>query len=578
MPDDLDDFFAELDAVAARPPAPLPTQLHPRGVADPISIGLPGSEKSQLGDTQPGLRDVSDVSGIPDVEESQAGVFSGSSLDDFFGDAPVGTAAVADTLSSFFGSDICAAENAMGGKSASATLATETAGTAGAAGATRSTGLASAATSLAADSAEANTLGDTAPVMRHTLLCNLSLCPRSSVHGGRFGSGEAVLGPGSWCKVVLRLNEPRQTVELQSWQLPSLAGGGANASGSFAGAVTESVVLSFWKGRAPAELEFTLWLTSHDADNSIHPDDDGSTVVWHRAGTHILKLEVLPLFASTAVPLDDLSHVLRATASVSVRPTDCDILPDPLTKHSRRDEWGFSVELCDPAPTPTAMQTESESVGRDHRRSMQWQRALRRAIQAEKSGADGTQQREYRKELRRICCAGVPSPHRGHAWYVLSGARDKALASTNVGQTAAGSRSTGKVSLSEYSEYQAKLAEAREEIAWYANGGAARLRAKSRATVHGGARLCGMAGGPVGTYTAALIRQNNATNEPGASAQSSINDFGMQLQPSNSGEVGVEVSSVAPGSPAEYAGEMLTRTDIHTQLFVLAGHVCKTEN
>ena len=568
MPDDLDDFFAELDAVAARPPAPLPTQMDPRGVADPSSLGIPGPATSQLGDTQPGLRDVSDAgTGIPSVEESQAGGFSGSSLDDFFGDAP----AVADTLGEFFGSDISAA-HAMGGRPASATLASETAGTAGAACATSATGVASAARPLVAGSAEANTLGGTAPVMRHTLLCNLSLSPRPSVRGARTGSGEAVLGPGSWCKVVLRLNEPRQTVELQSWQLPSLAGDEGNASGSFAGAVTESVLLSFWKGRVPAELEFTLWLTSHDADNSIHPDDDGSTVAWHRAGTHILALEPLPLFASIAVPLDDLSHVLRGSASVSVRPTDCDILPDPETKHSRRDEWGFSVELCDPAPTPTGVQTESESVGRDHRRSMQWQRALRRATQAEKSGADGTQQREYRKELRRICCAGVPSPHRGHAWYVLSGARDKALASANTGQTAAGGgRSSGKVCPS---EYQAKLAEAREEIAWYANGGAARLRAKTRATVHGGARLCGMAGGPVGTYTAALIRQCNATNEqPGAGAISAINDFGMELHPSSTGEAGVVVSSVAPGSPAEYAGAVLTRTAIHTHL-LCAGWTC----
>lgn len=539
MPDDIDDFFAELDAVAdqvqqevasACAPAPVPTPTP----ADFITVPAPASDNTSAATASSGL------------------------LDDFFGGRPASaaetdtcTTAPAETLTEFFGggtsiSSIAPAQHAGNvAPELSSTVASDTAEVPGAA----------TATATPVDRAEADMLDDTSSVMRHTLLLSLSLCRLPTCDTvARSASGEAVLGPGSWCKIVLQLNEPRQTVELQSWQLLPFAADGTDASESSAGTVAESVLLSFWKGRSPPELKLTLWFTSHDADNSIHPDDDGAIVAYHRGGTQIVALERLPLFASTVLPVDDLSQVLRASVSVSVRPTDCDILPDPDTKHSRRDDWGFSVELCNPAPTPTGAQTESESLGRDHRKSMQWQRALRRATQAERSGADGAQQRECRRELRRICCAGVPSPHRGYAWYVLSGAREKALASGSTERTSAGGFDSG--SANDQSEYRAKLAEAREEIAWYANGGAARLRAKTRATVHGGARLCGAASGPVGTYTAAMIRQYTPEDDqPEDSEHFSISDFGMRFHASDTFEV--VVSSVVPGSPAEHAGEVL---------------------
>jgi hypothetical protein len=535
MPDEIDDFFAELDAVASQveqevAPARVPAQVPLPVAADAIAAPAPASD------------------------DTAAKALSGS-LDDFFGQASAAGAVESSTCTAvFLGSNtstsgIAQAQNASSVCPERQTVALETSEAAGEASAP-------GAVATPVDGAEANVLGYASPVKRHTVLLGVSLCHRPTCDTlTRSASGEAVLGPGSWCKIVLQLNEPRQTVELQSWQLPPLAADGMDASDSLF-TIAESVLLSFWKGRSPPELELTLWFTSHDADNSIHPDDAGATVTYHRGGTHIVALEPLPLFVSTVMPLDDLSHVLRASASVSVRPTDCDILPDPETKHSRRDDWGFSVELCNPAPTPTGAQTESETVGRHHRKSMQWQRALRRATQAEKSGADGAQQREHRRELRRICCAGVPSPHRGYAWYVLSGARDKALASGSTGQVAAGSSYTGGTNDS--SEYRAKLAEAREEIAWYANGGAARLRAKTRATVHGGARLYGVASGPVGTYTAAMIRQDNdATDRSEDSEQLSSSDFGMQFRPSDTEEIEVLVSSVSTDSPADHAGEKL---------------------
>lgn len=556
MPDEIDDFFAELDAVAeqvqqqaasarAVVPAPEPAPV-------PVAVKVESS-----------LRVAAESTTGAAAEKN-----SSASLDYLFGDgAPAGpvasdtpTAARADALSEFFGGDT-GTPSVPPAQSPISNLRPEYPNSdskpAEGARAVGAAEVVSSATPL--DGVEASQIGDTSTVLRHTLLCNLSLCRRASCDGiSRSGSGEAVMGPGSWCKVVLELNEPQQTVDLQSWQLQPNAVVGADTSEALGVTVAETVLLSFWKGRAPPKIELTLWFTSCDADNSNHPDDDSPSVAWHRAGAQVVELEPLPLFAFTVVPLDGLSQLLRAHASVSVRPTDCDLLPDPQTKHSRRDEWGFSVELCNPAPVLAGAQAESESVGRHHRRSMQWQRALRRATQAEQSGADGAQQREYRKELRRICCKGVPSPHRGYAWYVLSGARDKALASTTTGETAAaaGSHSSNKAGPS---EYQAKLAEAREEIAWYANGGAARLRAKTRATVHGGARLCGVASGPVGTYTAALIRQYNAANEQrGVGKQSATSDFGMQLHPRGSEEAEVVVSSVAPGSPADHAGEMWT--------------------
>ena len=482
--DDLDDFFGELSAVADQ----VEREVSAAPTASTAASATASATASDTGE------DLMAMSPAPAVAPT-------SSLDDFFSDEPVPTPA------------------------------------------TSAVKLQPALAAPAADPAAAAT----APPTRQQLLCSLSLAPREPGAAARTGSHGLMLGPSSWCKLVLQLNEPRQTVETQSWQLPPL-----DAEQQYGAAGTEGLCLTFWQGRSPPTLGLALWFTPGDADNSVHPDDEGATATWQPAGEQTLPLSDLPVFTRTIVSLDDLSEILTVTAAVSVRPTDCEAAPDPDTKHPCRDAWGFTVDLGSPAPPDADEQVELEAVGRHHRRSMQWQRALRRATHAERTGADGATQREYRHELRRLCQAGIPSPHRGHAWYVLSGAQEKA---------ALAYRSTAGVG-GPGGEFHAKLAEAREEIDWYASGGAARLRAKSRATVLGGARLCGASntsgssGGGVDLYTAALVYSGGSesgTDQPG---------FGMRLHASSEGDPQPQshsqsqavVASVAAGGPASHAG------------------------
>jgi hypothetical protein len=123
--------------------------------------------------------------------------------------------------------------------------------------------------------------------------------------------------------------------------------------------------------------------------------------------------------------------------------------------------------------------------------------------------------------------SGIPQPHRGQAWFTLSGAADRARAAPH--------------------EYQQRLEEAREEVRWYGSGAAARLRAKIRAGTAGGARVCSCGVEREGEYSAAVVH---------AGSYGGMDIEAVLLQPASGGEAQARVAvvAVAAGSAAEAAG------------------------